>query len=264
MAEIGLETINGELTQRRGLRLEWVLPLLFHPRRTLEQVVKQETAVWTAPLLLLTVAALLLLLAQGPIRKSGAQLTSAMPEQAQYFTPEQQAQLQAGMDARQGPVFIYVFPGIGILGGVWISWFLLGSLMHLSLTMTGSRSSSTASFNLAAWASVPLVLRYLVRAVFAASAHQMVTSPGLSGFLPAGGAGFSAYLRIILGLLDGFVIWQIALLLIGVVPATGLSRTKAWSVTLLVVLVLLVLQALPAFLIAKLGTLQSTQPFFFF
>ncbi len=263
MAELGLETFNGELPQRRSIHLEWIVPLLFRPRRTLEQVVKQEHGVWAAPLLLLTLAVVLLVLVQGPVRKAEAQMSSAMPENAQYFSPDQIAQLQEGIDARQGPVFIYVFPAIGLLAGAWLSWFLLGSLLHLSLTMTGSRSGSTASFNLAAWASLPLVFRYLVRAVYSLSTHQLITSPGLSGFMN-GGSGFSSYLGIILTLVDLYWIWQVALLLIGVIPATGLARSKAWLVTLSVVVVLLVLQGLPGFLVAKLSAMTTSQPFFFF
>ncbi len=265
MAELGLESINGgELPRPRSIRLDWIFPLLFHPRRTLEQVVKQETGVWAAPLLVLSLAVMLLLLAQGPVRKAQAQMTATMPEQAQYFSPDQLAQLQEGMDARQGPIFIYVFPGIGLLAGVWLSWFLLGSLMHLSLTMAGSRSSSHTSFNLAAWAGLPLVFRYLIRTVYALSSHQMISGPGLSGFLPSGGDGFGAFLRIVLTLVDLYLFWQVALLLIGVTPATGLSRKKAWAVTLLVIVLMLALQALPGFGIAKLGAMQTTQSFFFF
>ncbi len=264
MSELGLESINAELPTRRSLHTEWVLPLFVLPRKTLAQIVKQETGVWAAPLLLLTLAVALLVFAQGPVRKTQAQMTSAMPEQAQYFSPEQQAQLQEGMAARQGPLFIYIFPAIGLLAGIWFGWFLLGSMLHLGLTMAGSRSGSTASFNLAAWASLPLIFRYLVRAVYSLSAHQMITSPGLSGFLSASAGGFSAYLHILLTLVDLYFIWQVALLLAGVVSATGLARKKAWAVTLLVVLVLLALQALPGFLLAQLGAVQTNQPFFFF
>ncbi len=91
----------------------------------------------------------------------------------------------------------------------------------------------------------------------------MVTSPGLSGFMAPASTGFSSYLGIILAFIDLYLICQVALLLVGVVPATGLARTKAWAVTLLVVVALLALQGLPGFLVSKLGSMATTQPFFF-
>lgn len=264
MTEFELDTINGAAPQQRSFHPEWIFPLLFRPRRTLEKIVREEKGVWLTPLVLLTLAAVILVLAQGPIRKTEAQMNTSMPESAQYFTPEQQAQLQEGLDAKQGPVFIYVFPAIGILVGLWLNWFLLGSLLHLALTMVGSRSSSITSFNLAAWAGLPLVFRFIVRTVYILSSRQMITSPGLSGFLAADAAGFGVYARILLGLVDAYLLWQVALLLVGVTPASGLSRPKAWVVTLLVVLSLLALLSLPGFLIAKLSGMQTIQPYFFF
>ncbi|KPL82227.1 YIP1 family protein [Levilinea saccharolytica] len=264
MTESEMENNGSEAEVSRRLHFEWVLPLFFRPRRTLQAVARQTIGVWWVPLLLLSLAAIAAALAGGPARLQAAQMGATLPQDFQYYSPEMQAQFTKALEMQQGPVYIYIFPALGALLGVWVQWFLLAALLHLALTLSGSRSSSTTSFNLAAWASLPFLIGSLVQAVYLLSTGQLITAPGLAGFASADGAGLSAVARPFLGVVDLYWIWHIVLLLIGAVDSSGTSRLKTVIVVLTVVLLLWVLRALPGILAARLSSMPATQPFFFY
>jgi hypothetical protein len=261
MAEYELDALNTE-ERPRALHFEWTFPILYRPRRTLELITQQDKAVWLAPLLLITVFALLMVVAGGPIRQAASQAQATLPPDYEYYPPEWQEQYQEGFAVTQGVVFVYVFPALGILAQIWLGWFLVGSLLHLGLTLAGSRNSNTAMLNLIAWASLPFVFRYLVQAISLLTTKTAITSPGLSGFVSLSENGLSLFSRSFLSLIDIYLIWYLVLLLIGVVTLAKISRVKAVIVTLIISLVLLAVQALPGFLMSLFGGVQ-TQRFFF-
>jgi hypothetical protein len=118
--------------------------------------------------------------------------------------------------------------------------------------------------NLVAWASLPFALRYLIQAVYLVSTNTAIRAPGLSGFIPSDAAGFLLFLRSFLSLVDIYLIWYLALLIGGVVIIAGVSRAKAIIVTAVLSLLFLAIQALPGFLLALFGGVQTQRPFFFF
>jgi len=237
------------------------LPIFFRPKRTLKEVVAQEHGVWLLPLLVLSLLVILNVLAGAPARRAAiinAQ-SGELPYGFDYWTPEEQQQYFDALARSASPVNLYVFPIIGGVLGVWIIWFLLGSILHLSLTLAGSRSSNAGALNLTAWASMPLAIRLIVQAIAVLSSGHLIQSAGLSGFAPAESPFWSA----VLGLIDVYLIWQLVLLLIGALPLSGLSHRKAWIATLMAFLIVIALRALPAFIGAKLSGL-STGGFFYF
>lgn len=161
-----------------------------------------------------------------------------------------------------GPVQTYVFPAIGALAGVWVSWFALGAVLHLALTMLGSRGTSTSAFNLTAWASLPFALRSLVQLGAMLFGKTLINSGGLSGFVAADAQGGLLYARLLLAAVDLYLIWQIVLLWIGA-RASGLPRGKALLGVLASVLLLVGLGALLRFLVAQLAGLSTNGLFFF-
>jgi hypothetical protein len=264
MAEYQLDALNQVVERPRALHFEWALPILVRPRRTFEQIIQKDNAVWLAPLLILTVFALLMVAAGGPIRQAAAQTQVTLPPDYDYYPPEWQQQYQEGFAARQGVVFIYVYPALGILAQIWLGWFLVGSLLHLGLTLSGSRNSNTTILNLLAWASLPFVFRYIVQAVYLMTTKKAIAAPGVSGFLAAETTGFSLFARSLLSLVDIYLIWYLVLLLVGILLVAKISRVKALIVTIVISLVLLALQALPGFLMATFGGLRTQGGFYFF
>jgi len=250
----------------RPRRLLWgrLLQVVIHPRTTLAWVVEQERAVWLTPLLLISLAALLQVLATGTIRREMAMSGEvALPPGFEYYAPSQQAQFYQAQAATTSATFVYVLPAAGALLTAWMGWLFTGAGLHLALTLVGSRSTSASTLNLAAWAGIPFAARSLVRAAFIYFAHRLIASPGLGGFAPAGAEGLAVVAAVLLGLVDLYLIWHVLLLVTGVRNLPGATASKAWLAVGLTVLVGLLLQAAPGYLAARLSGMTVIRPFLF-
>jgi hypothetical protein len=260
MSEAVLTSV--EETPRR-IPLSWLLEIVFYPRVTMKKVAAQTRGVWLAPVLLLTLTAVILVLVTGPVKLADLQSKGReLPADWQYWSPEQQAQFTQSSQQTQSPVFIYVFPALMAVGKVWIGWLLVSGALHLVLTLSGGRSSSTTSLNLVAWAGIPFVIRDLVRMIAIQTSHTLIANPGLSGFALEG-AGINLYLSKLLALIDIYVIWHLVILTLGARYANDLSWRKAALSVLIVIILALALQALFAFLFSLLGGLNIARPFLF-
>ncbi len=245
----------------KKLQFGWVFPVLFKPRQTLKAIAEKNHSVWLAPLLLLMVSALVLVLVSAPVINQSAGPVE-MPPDFEYFSPEQQEQFLQAVDMGSSPVNTIVFPLLLRYAGIWISWFLLGSILHLSLTLNGSRSSNRSALNLVAWASIPFVIRDIVQIIAILTTKQLILKPGLSGFVADGALGLMAFVTALLTFVDLYLIWQIVLLVIGARQISGLKSGKALLAVLIAVVVFLSLKALPAFVGAQLSTLSTGGMFF--
>lgn len=245
----------------KKLQFGWVFPVLFKPRQTLKAIAEKNHSVWLAPLLLLMVSALVLVLVCAPVINQSAGPVE-MPPDFEYFSPEQQEQFLQAVDMGSSPVNTIIFPLLLRYAGIWISWFLLGSILHLSLTLNGSRSSNRSALNLVAWASIPFVIRDIVQIIAILTTKQLILKPGLSGFVADGALGLMAFVTALLTFVDLYLIWQIVLLVIGARQISGLKSGKALLAVLIAVVVFLSLKALPAFVGAQLSTLSTGGMFF--
>lgn len=252
-----------EKSKKNPLHFEWILPVFFHPRKTIEKITSQEKSVWLTPLLVVSLLIILATLVAGPIKSNIIQMRQNMPEDFQYYSEEQQMQFMSAQANRTSPLFLYVFPILTSLAGLWVSWFLLSSLLHLSLTLAGSRAQNVRAYNLAAWSLLPLGVRHLVQIVAMLATKTVISNPGLSGFITGDVKGFAAFAAALLGLIDIYFIWQIILLLLGVGPLSGLKRSSAWTATAVSLLILMLLQSVPGFLSSALSGLTSSTPFYF-
>lgn len=256
-------TLSPLYDDNRRWRFDWVLPALFQPRRAFAQIATAEKAVWQTPIAILAVTALIRTLVAGGIRQAAAaQGQITLPPGWEYYTPEQQAQFQQAMTATSGPVFTYLLPAIMTVLGVYLSWLVLGWLLHLLLTMFGGRGSSQQSLNIVAWATLPIAIREIVRIAAMWNSGQLLTNLGLSGFAPPGEGTMALLLLALLTLVDIYLFWQISLLALGARLIANISRLKAWSAVLIAVLILLVLRIVPALLAAQFSDLTVIRPFF--
>jgi len=214
-------------------------------------------------MIVLTLATLARVLISGSIRQQAA-LSGApvLPPDFQYYSPEQQAQFMQAAQATSGPVFIYIFPAILALLGVWVGWLLVGGLLHLVVTMFGGRGETSYSINLVAWAGLPFAIRELVRAGAMLATRQLIDAPGLSGFAPVDPSGTATYLAALLSLVDIYLIWHMLLLIIGVKLGNSLSLVKAASGVIITLGIVVGVEALLAYLVGKLGSLTIIRPFF--
>jgi hypothetical protein len=225
------------------------MPALFRPRQVFPKIVGGTSTAWLTPILILTAAALLHVLASGAIQQASIMSAPAsLPEGFQYYSADQQAQFQQASSITTGPLFLFVGPGILALLGVWIGWLVFGGVMHLVLTLLGGRGATATTIGMVAWASLPFAVRDIERVLYMMASNQLIQSPGLSGFAPAGGIG-SAFLSLV----DVFLVWNILLLFVGVHTGYGVSRGKAWASVLIVVGAAVMLQTVLGFIGAQAG-----------
>jgi hypothetical protein len=129
--------------------------------------------------------------------------------------------------------------------------------LHFGSTLVGGRGSMQGALNIVSWASLPFAVRDLLRIIFMLIARHAITSPGLSGF--SSSTGFVAQL---LTRADIFLLWNVILLVIGFAIADGLSRGKAVSGVLVVIVLVLLAQAGLGALSSSFGGLAVQRPFF--
>lgn len=238
---------NELVEQPRAFHLEWLLSVFTQPRRTFDQITRQTRGVWILPLLILSMLAVVYVLVQGGPRQLSAQMGASLPQDYQYYSQEMQNQVQQAFATQQGSLSIYVFPALGALASLWLGWFILGSVMHLALTLAGSRNSNTAALNVVGWAAMPLIFRYLVRIISILSTKSLIAAPGISGFIASGASGVLGFIGVMLRQVDFYILWGFILLLIGAFRMAGLSKGKTWAVILGTSLIFLIIAALPGF-----------------
>jgi len=259
-----MDTTNGLTLSRpkNRLRFDWLLQLFFKPKETLKAILDEPKPNWQTPLLSLAVIGIIEVVVAGPIKKLAIQMGTNLPPGFQYYSPDQQQQFMQAQASQTSPLFLYVFPILGVMLGILITWFLLRSLLHLSLTLAGSRGKSLLSGNLTAWSTMPLILRSIVRIIAMLATKSAISVKGLSA-LVNGSTGLGQFASTFLALIDIFFIWQVILILIGSGKISNLPRLKAWGVSAVAILILLLLETLPGFLGAKLSGLSFTNMFFF-
>jgi len=257
------ETISASLEPPRRFHFDWLWPALFRPRAAFTKIAGASGDTWLTPILILMVAALARVLAAGPIKTAAALNGPSLPSGFENFPPDQQTQFLQAQAATSGPVFVYVFPAIMAMLEVWVGWLIITGLLHLVLTLLGGRGATRAAMNVVAWASLPLAVRDLVRIGYMLYSHQLIQSPGLSGFTLTDAGALSLYLGQVLGQIDLYLFWHVALLVVGIRSGDGLPVGRVIGGVALTMLAVLLLWALPGFVLGQLSALTIIRPFFF-
>jgi hypothetical protein len=261
---IEVEEIRPSAPAMRWKRAGWLPGVLLRPARTMRAIAAEDRSVWQIPMILLTLLTLALVIVASPLRQQAAQAMPAEPPPGfEYMSPEQQQQYMAAQASASGSTQTLVFPAVGGVLGLWLGFLVFGGLMHLILTMLGSRGTSASAFNLVGWAALPLSIRAVVQLVYMLTAHRLIAAPGLAGFIAADATGAAAFGRVMLAMVDIYLLWQMVLLWVGAWASGGLSKRKAASGVIIAMLIYLALSALPAFLMAQISGLSTQRPFFF-
>lgn len=257
-------SVGGPPPPRRRFHFRLVPTLFIRPRRAFGEIVRLDRPSWLTPLLILSLAALLPVLAAGRVRQNaGAFGPESLPPDFQYYTPEQQAQFMQALESTRSPTFLYLLPGVGAVAVVWLGWLITGGVAHLVSTILGGRSTSLSFLDIAGWSGLPFALRAVVRAGFVLLAGRTIAGPGMAGFIDAEAAGALLYLRQALATFDIYWVWHMALLGLGLAALGGLSRGKVIATVVVTEVVALLVQAIPAAIAASLAGLTIVRPFLF-
>ena len=255
---------DGASQPQRRFSFRLVPTTLVRPRRAFNTIVRLDRPSWLTPLVVLSIAALVPVLAAGRVRQQAGGLgPESFPPDFQYYSAEQQAQFTQALESTRSPTFLYVLPAVGSLVVVWLGWLITGGVLHLASTILGGRSASAAVLNIAAWAGLPFAVRFLIRGSFIQLAGRGIAAPGLSGFIGADTSGLLLFVRQLLGLIDVYLLWHLALLGIGLAALGGLSRGKVVASVIATEVIALLVQAIPATIAASFAGLTIIRPFYF-
>ena len=115
------------LNQRSARRFDFsrLRDILFHPRIAFQEISSESRATWLTPMLVLTIAAILVVIVAGYLKAHAALMgETPLPRDWQYWTPDMQNNYMQAQQATQGPVFMYIIPLVGALAGLWLGWLL--------------------------------------------------------------------------------------------------------------------------------------------
>ncbi len=246
-------------------QFKWLGGMIVKPRATLTAIRAVDRSIWLMPILIVLALLTLRVIVNAPLKlallEQGAPAID--PRTQQFLTPEQQAQMQQALEATKGPVFLYVFPIAGALVSGLLLWSMTAALLHLFSTLQGGRGTLTRALNLVAWASIPTMLHLLVQILYVSASSKLIAEPGLAGFAVQPPEG-SVVVHALLGRIDLYLLWHIALLLVGVKIFTNIKTRKAITAVMVTLIIVLAVRILPEVVGAQLGGLTVSQPFPFF
>ena len=242
---------------------KWLGALWFKPGATFLKIIAADGKTWWLPLVLLSILQLVKNLVEISARKAAALMaTPALPQGMQYITPDQQGQIDQSVNYQSGIFFTFFLPLLLGLAGIWITWLILSSILHISLTLGGSRSGSGTTFNIAAWASLPIAIRLIIQTIGVLVTQSLISHPGFSGFITIQGRATLIF-STLLGMIDLFFLLQLVYLIIGTAHLGGVTRRKAIATVVISVGLTMLLSAIPAFVSYSISGMNITRPFFF-
>lgn len=232
--------------------------MFLHPRAAFTALSADFQSSWRIPMLTLSLSATLVVVLSGFLKARAAAMGEAtLPPDWQWWTPDMQNNYMQAQQSMQGAVFVYVIPLMGALISLWLGWLILGATLHFGATMLGGRGSMQSALGIAAWASLPSLIRDLLQIVYMLTVQHPIQSAGLSGF-----SSNSVFLTQLLARLDLFFIWSIVLLIIGFCVVDRLPTKKSAANALVVSALLLLVRVGVGALSTNLSELVIQRPFF--
>ena len=249
--------------EKRDQHWGWVPRMFIKPRSTLARVNAQETSAWLAPMVILAVMVFVAVVVAAPIKRVNIQTGATVPEDFQWWSQERQQQYLQAQQNLTSPTFMYLFPLLTGLAGYLLFWMICSSLLYLSLTLAGSRTTNQKVSNLVAWAMIPFALRELVKVIVIISSKRLVEDPGLSYLIASDATGIMAWLRGILGQVDFYGLLFVIFLFLGAIPLSGLRTKKAVLATTVALILMLALVGIPSLISAALSGMGGSGYYFF-
>lgn len=248
---------NRTLAERqRPHRLLW--GIIVRPRATLEHAV-QERRSWWLPALLTMLMVILPIVAAGPIRaRQTREAVLATQERLgeTWGANEGQAQMEEAMSVAASPLITTIFPSVGSALSLGLGWLVWAGALYLANLALGGRAAFGPTLRMVIWTWIPYAFRGLLQALYVMVTGQLIANPGLSGLVadnrpvseavlapPSAG---QMVLRALLSRFDLFLVWNLALLVMGTMAVARLPRRRAILITLGVWAILTAVGLLPA------------------
>ncbi len=239
---------NDQAPAQRSLpQLFW--GMIARPRRTLEYLSQDGKRLWWVPALVI----LVLIVLPTIISPASATQTPSSSMGMESMGP------YGGAVTMETPAPSTTSPLVGILGvagralSTAITWALWGGALYLASVFLGRSSTFKQMLRLTIWTWLPYGVRGVLQTVYILVSGQAITNPGLSGFVidrsaqslvPAGPGQIA--LAAILSRVDLFLVWNLFLLITGLMVTTRLTRRKSVIAVLAIWVIFSLLGVIPA------------------
>lgn len=250
-----------EDVEQEVARASWVsllVGILIRPSKTFRLIQEQGGRGWIITAVFILILTALPTVVAGPILQEKArQDFLAVQEQ---FEPPPGFEEEGVPDAIGSPLFVVVLPAVGKIFSVIVAgWLIWSGAVHLLSMMSGGRNSFVQLLQTAVWAWLPFSVRDLLQIIFVLTTGQIIENPGLSGFAPLSDDPFVApdagqmALNTLLGYIDIYMFWNLALLVIGLSVMAQFSRRKSLGIVLIIWSLFTLLSLLPSLLIGGIA-----------
>jgi Yip1 domain len=143
---------------------------------------------------------------------------------------------------------------IGAAASTTAGWLVWAIGLLIGGTLLGGRSTFRNVFKMTVLASLPLIMRSLIQIIALALGAPPIINPGFGGFVSAEPGAFNTFARSLLGSVDAFQLWNLALLAIGVSVVARMTARKALILVSVIGLLIVVFSALPTILLSGFST----------
>jgi hypothetical protein len=250
----------------RSLPLRLVWGMIVRPRETLEHLNDSGGRSWFLPALLAAIFVVLPVVAAAPITVeqtretvlAGLERTGQQSGEGE-LSAEQEARVEQMTGIAASPLITVVLPALGSLVVRAVGWLSWAGALHLAATTIGGASGFGHMFRTVVWAWLPYTIRGLVQTVYILASGQLIVYPGLSGLLRAGSSGAGELATVpslgqtivgsLLSRIDVYMVWNLVLLVLGVMVTSRLARRKATLMTLGVWVILTAIVVIPSALV---------------
>jgi hypothetical protein len=255
-----------------------ILQLFIHPKQTTAAILQNNKSGWWLPMLITTLLILMAAVVQHQMVNQAAQANTPIIDPMALSSDMSGKQLGGGgggdvVVMGSGPVDGMTPEGmpaavgesplkfglnlVGRLAGFWMVWLILSIILHIGLMIGGGNVPQRAIFNLAAWTSLAIAVRCVIQILFMLISGKPILGDGLSGM-----AAENTFMAFVLGGLDVYLVWQFVLIFIGLHQANNLSKRKLSGLIAMNGLLVLLLAALPPFVINRiLAAVSSSSGF---
>ncbi|HHX44250.1 MAG TPA: hypothetical protein GX714_09740 [Chloroflexi bacterium] len=258
--------------------------MIRHPRATLEHIFALPRRPWRRVALVIIVAAILPVVAaystppaqatapfDGGAVAPGPGAVSAVPVGPRGVNMGVDPG-RVGMEPgemmpmpRPSPLAGLVLPALGSTAGLVVNWLLWSGVLYVIGTMVGGRNTFGHMLHMIIWTWVPYGVRGILQAGYIWITKEPIAHQGLSGLVAAETASMgvsltpsmgTVVLQSLLGRVDIYLFWHVALVVVGLVTVAHLSQRKALTLALASWVLLTLLGLLPSVILGSFAGLR--------
>ncbi|MEM7115277.1 MAG: Yip1 family protein [Chloroflexota bacterium] len=248
--------------QAIGTRPSWfslLIGIFVRPRQTFELIREHGGSGWLLTAVFIIILTALPTIVAGPILQERAR--QEFLEVQEQFDPPPEFADQGVPDAIGSPLITVALPAVGSVFAVILAgWLIWSGAVHLLSMMSGGRNTFLQLLQTAVWAWLPYSLRDLIQTIYILVTGTIIENQGLSGFAPVDQADIFTQpepsqlaLNQLLGYIDIYLFWNLALLVLGISIMAQFSRRKSFGIVLIIWSLFTLLSLLPSLLIGGIA-----------